>query len=142
MLKTWVSPLGSFCVARSASQWSAEELLLLSFAGGVGTRAGVGGRGGGRRVGAGVVAGAGLDMLLFVPLVPDVVSALVGSSMGSVLITTPAADSSFGRVVDEVDVVPFPELWAAPDCNNQKTGPIKKIQRELFTFKIVKPGSV
>lgn len=78
-------------MARSASQCRAEELALLSLAAGVG-------------------AAGGLDALLFVPLVLDVVSALPASSTGSVLTTTPAADSPLGRVVAEVVLAPFPEV--------------------------------
>lgn len=66
---------------------------------------------------AGVEAGAGLKVLLFVPLEPDVVSALPASSTGSVLTTVPTAGSPFGRVVAEVEVAPFPTL----DCTKHET---------------------
>lgn len=70
---------------------------------------------------AGVGAGAELEVLLFVPLEPDVVSALPTSSTGSVLTTAPTAGSPFGRVVAEVEVAPFPTLLAAPDCTKHET---------------------
>lgn len=79
-------------MARSASQCRAEELALQSFAAGVGA------------------AGAGIDALLFITLVFNVVSAVPASSAGSVLTTAPAAVSPFGRVVAGVEVVPFPEV--------------------------------
>lgn len=102
------SPLGSFCVARSASQWRAEELPLPSFV-------------------PGVCAAGGTVVLLFTALVLDVVSVLTPSSTGSVLTTTPVADSPLGRGVTGAEVAPFPVLWAAPDCINYKKNVRKSV---------------
>lgn len=97
------SPLESslaFCVARSASQCSAEELPLASLE-------------------PGVRAMAGPAVLLLALLLPDI-SALFPSAPDSTFTTAAVTGSPSGRGVDEVDAAPFPVLEAVPDCKIKK----------------------